>query len=208
MSSPEPVRRPSREVRPLDPATRRALRRARLTVVPRKLEQAARIPFLALVSLLAVLGVVTLLMFNTSLQQGSFAAAALQERADTLTAREEALKLELEQLRNPQRVAEQAQEMGMVIPTNPDFLDLRDGSVLAGSDEVPPSGLQLKQPPAPKPDELIPGRVVVQPERDRDRGDRNRDDRRDRNDRDDRGGDTGDRSPRSGEREGRNGGDR
>jgi cell division protein FtsB len=202
MSSPEPVRRPSREVRPLDPATRRALRRARLTVVPRKIEQAARIPFLALVSLLAVVGVVTLLMFNTSLQQGSFAAAALQERADTLTAREEALKLELEQLRNPQRVAEQAQEMGMVIPANPDFLDLRDGSVLASSEEVPPSGLQLEAPPAQKPEELRAGRVVVQPEPTNDR------DREDRRDRDDRAGDTGDRSPRSGDRDGRNGGDR
>lgn len=217
MSSPEPLRRwTSRTTRQTEPA-RRALRRARLTVVPQKIEQAARVPFLALVSLMALLGVVTLLMFNTSLQQGSFAASALQEKSDTLTAREEGLKLELEQLRNPQRVAEAAQRQGMVIPTSPDFLYLADGRVVAAENPEPGTGLQLQEPPAARPAELNPPPAALSGNDGSDRGsdrgnDRSNDRGNDRNDRNDRGdnhrGDTDRGSRGSGNGDGRNGGRR
>ncbi len=65
---------------------------ARLTVVPRGRTRAARVPFVVLVSLLLVGGVVGLLLFNTSMQQASFATTALENQAQTLSAREETLR--------------------------------------------------------------------------------------------------------------------
>lgn len=209
MSSPEPLRRwTSRTTRQTEPA-RRALRRARLTVVPQKIEQAARVPFLALVSLMALLGVVTLLMFNTSLQQGSFAASALQEKSDTLTARQEGLKLELEQLRNPQRVAEAAQRQGMVIPTTPDFLYLADGRVVAAENPEPGTGLQLREPPVARPDELTPPAAFSGTDGSRrDEANDGRSNDRDNARGDNHRGDTDRGSRGSGNGDGRNGGRR
>ena len=58
-----------------------AVDRARLTVVPRIRSRAPRMPFVSLVSLVLVGGVVGLLMFNTSMQQASFAVASLEATA-------------------------------------------------------------------------------------------------------------------------------
>lgn len=94
-----------------------AVERARLTVVPRpRRVRAPRVPFVTLVSVMLVGGVVGLLCFNTQMQQASFAATSLQEQATNLTAREQTLHDELEALRDPQHVATLAQHRGMVIP--------------------------------------------------------------------------------------------
>jgi hypothetical protein len=61
-----------------------AAERARLRVVPRRRVRAARVPFVTLVSLLLVGGVAGLLLFNTSMQQASFTATALENRAASL----------------------------------------------------------------------------------------------------------------------------
>ena len=108
-----------------------AVERARLTVVPhRRPRTAGRMPFVALVSLVLLGGVVGLLLFNTSMQQASFAATALEAQARTMAAREQTLQMELEALRNPQAVAEQAKKLGMVRGCQPAFLRLSDGKVL------------------------------------------------------------------------------
>lgn len=107
-----------------------AIARARLTVVPRTRSKAPRVPFVMLVSMLLLSGVVGLLLFNTSMQQASFAATALDEQATTLSAREQTLKMELDKLRDPQRVAQQAVKLGMVPPASPAFLELPSGKVL------------------------------------------------------------------------------
>ena len=86
-----------------------AVERARLTVVPPRRSlgrtQAARTPFAVLVLVMLAAGVVGLLMFNTNMQQLSFKATALQDRVNVLTAKEQALDLELDQLRDPQHLA-------------------------------------------------------------------------------------------------------
>ena len=96
-----------------------AVERARLTVVPRRRTRAPRVPFVTLVSLLLLGGVVGLLLFNTSMQQASFAATALEQQATNLSAREQTLQMELERLRDPQRIAEAAKRQGMVIAGRP-----------------------------------------------------------------------------------------
>lgn len=106
-----------------------AVERARLTVVPRRRVRAARVPFVSLVSLLLLGGVVGLLLFNTSMQQASFAATTLEEQAGSLSAREQTLQMEIERLRDPQNVVANALRMGMVPARNPAFINILDGSI-------------------------------------------------------------------------------
>ena len=94
-----------------------AVDKARLTVVPRVRTRAPRVPFVTLVSLVLVGGIVGLLLFNTSMQQASFAAPSLENQADTLAAREQTLRTELDELRNPQRVAMEAKECARSSPS-------------------------------------------------------------------------------------------
>jgi cell division protein FtsB len=135
-----------------------ALERARLTVVPkRRRSRTSPVPFLVVVSMLAVGGVVGLLLFNTSMQQASFAATDLQRQADVLEARQQSLQMQLDNLRDPQSIALKAQRMGMVLPTSPAVLDLRTGKVLG--DPAPATRLDplhLLAPPPTKPALLDP----------------------------------------------------
>jgi hypothetical protein len=125
-----------------------AVERARLSVVPRRRVRAARVPFVTLVSLLLLGGVVGLLLFNTSMQQASFAATSLEGQASALTAREQTLRMELDVLRNPQRVAEQAQKQGMVPGQVPVPIDLREGRILATpADATAPAPTTLRLRP-------------------------------------------------------------
>jgi cell division protein FtsB len=92
--------------------------------------QARRTPFAVLVLAMLVAGVVGLLMFNTHMQQSSFTATALQDKVTTLTAKEQSLNMELDQLRDPQRLAKAAKQLRMVAPSTPAFLDLSTGRIL------------------------------------------------------------------------------
>ncbi len=124
MSSTAPQRRTS-----LPRNARAAVDRARLTVVPRLRTRAPRVPFVMLVSLVLLAGIIGLLLFNTSMQQASFTASRLEDQASSLSAREEALAMELDQLRNPQRLADQACALGMVVGPAAAFLDVDSGTV-------------------------------------------------------------------------------
>ena len=126
------------------PLREAAVERARLRVVPRRRTRASKVPFVVLMSMLMLGGVVGLLLFNTSMQQAAFATTALEEQAQTLTARQQTLEMELDVLRNPQRVAEQAQRMGMVPSHQPAYLELPSGKVLGEpAPAVPTDGLRL-----------------------------------------------------------------
>jgi cell division protein FtsB len=107
-----------------------AVERARLTVVPRRNPRAKRVPFMILVSLVLLAGVVGLLLFNTHMQQASFRATALAAEAQRLHATEQSLRMEIDKLRDPQRVATKAQRLGMVPMVNPAFIRLSDGETL------------------------------------------------------------------------------
>jgi len=108
-----------------------AVERARLTVVPRSAgRRAARVPFITLVSVLLIGGVAGLLFVNTTMQQVSFTATAMEQKASELQAQRQSLQMQLDALRDPQRVALQAKQMGMVPPASPAFIRLSDGRVL------------------------------------------------------------------------------
>jgi len=141
-----------------------AVERARLTVVPRRRTKAPRVPFVTLVSLILLGGVVGLLLFNTSMQQASFAATALEEQATNLSARQQTLQMEVERLRDPQRVAEAAKRQGLVIPAAPAFLDLETGEVTGNvAPATPGLDTKINEPPPARPPELDPDPIHVEP---------------------------------------------
>ena len=123
--------------------------RARLSVV-RGRTTAPRLPFATLVLVVLGLGLVGLLVLNTSLQQGAFYARDLQARAAVLTDQRQALQMQVAALREPQRVANRAAAMGMVPNDSPAFLRLSDAKVLGNA--APASSLSasgyLTQPRA------------------------------------------------------------
>jgi cell division protein FtsB len=138
-----------------------AVERARLTVVPRGRTQAARVPFVVLVSLLLLGGVIGLLLFNTSMQQASFATTALENQAQTLSAREETLRMDLERLRDPQRLAESAQRKGMVPPPAAVCFLLPDGTIQGTcSPAVATDAIPIGEPAKGKPGVLTPPPVI------------------------------------------------
>jgi hypothetical protein len=141
-----------------------AVERARLTVVPRTpRRRAARVPFVTLVSVLLVGGVAGLLFFNTSMQQASFTATDMEDQVSLLNAQEQSLKLQLESLRDPQRVAVQARQMGMVPSSTPAFLRLSDGAVLGKpSPATIDDAIRVTPLPTRKPRNLRPRPVVVE----------------------------------------------
>lgn len=141
-----------------------AVERARLTVVPRRRKAAGRAPFLALVTMVLLGGVVGLLLFNTSMQQASFATTGLEQQATRLAARQQSLEMELDRLRNPQRIAAAAKRLGMVQACSPAFLRLGTGEVsgvpCAGGGPDSPS-LRINPLPPSKPAILNPPPNVV-----------------------------------------------
>ncbi len=140
-----------------------AIERARLTVVPRTSPHAPRAPFVIVVAAVSLIGVLGLLMFNTSMQQASFTAAELEGRHAELRAEEQRLRMELDRLRDPQRVTQEAQRLGMVSMLTPAFLDLSDGKVVG--EAVPASALdrmRLRPRPPQVPEEYRVAPAVVE----------------------------------------------
>ena len=138
-----------------------AVERARLTVVPRRRQRAARLPFVVLVSTLLVGGVAGLLTFNTSMQQASFTATSLQEQAKTLDARQQSLRMEVQTLNDPQHLARKARALGMVPPGAPAFIRLSDGKIIGHSAPADTADAFRSDPaPTAKPKAFDPAPVV------------------------------------------------
>ncbi len=153
---------PLSQARSLPRFAEAAVERARLTVVPRRTQKAPRVPFVSLVSLLLVGGVVGLLLFNTNMQQASFVATAMEEQAAVLAGQEESLQMQLDRLRDPQHIAASAKKIGMVPVTNPAFIRLSDGKVLGRPAPAEASNaIRIAPLPPAKPDSVRPRTVMA-----------------------------------------------
>lgn len=160
----EPARTSAGLVRALPRVAEAAVERARLRVVPRTRRRVARMPFVSLVTVVLLGGVLGLLFFNTSMQQTSFTISRLQQQATVLDAQQEGLEMDLQRLQDPQTIARRAQAMGMTVPGAPLFLDLADGKVLGDREPEPGQKVQLDPAPPPLPASLSPRpKVVVVP---------------------------------------------
>jgi hypothetical protein len=136
--------------------------RARLSVVPRRRVRAARMPFVTLVSLVLLGGVVGLLCFNTQMQQASFAATSLETESNNLAAREQTLHSELQTLNDPQHLAARAQGLGMVVGEGACTVRLAAGTADSSCAPATPDNTPALYPrPPKKPRVLDPTPVVV-----------------------------------------------
>jgi len=106
------------------------LPRPRLSVVSKAGPQAARLPFLLFVMALLVSGLIGLLLLNTALQRGAYTATELRQTYAALDVRRELLETKVGALQDPQRVVQQADQLGMVRNDSPAFLSLANGSVI------------------------------------------------------------------------------
>ncbi len=107
---------------------------------------------------------ITLLLLNTALAEGSFAEQELQQRVADLADDEGTLAQEVAIAESPARLAERAQALGMVPTTNPAFLRLSDGAVL-GTPEVgeAPAPPEPAADPAADPEESPAEGAVADP---------------------------------------------
>lgn len=131
-SQPSPNRRarPGQPSRPPQPP-------APLRLVAPRSYPGSRTPFVVALVLLLGVGLVGLLILNTTMQRRAFDLTSLDQRADALDVSAAALRMRTERLASPQRLALQAAELGMVPNTTPVFLRLSDGRVVG--DPVPAS---------------------------------------------------------------------
>ncbi|WP_328401665.1 septum formation initiator family protein [Streptomyces sp. NBC_00390] len=115
---------------------------------------AARTPFVLLVVLLLSGGLITLLLLNSSLNQGSFKLSELKKRTTDLTDQEQALQRDVDSRSAPDALERRARELGMVPGGNPAFLG-PDGKIHGVPDEataqaIPdPTPLASASPAAP-----------------------------------------------------------
>lgn len=110
----------------MSPAGRRGGRLVRL--LPAGPAGAKRTPFVLLVVVLLGSGLISLLLLNSSLNQGSFELSRLQRTTTELTDEQQALQQEVDQLAAPDALERRARELGMIPGGSPAFL-LPDGTV-------------------------------------------------------------------------------
>lgn len=103
------------------PAPRPATRPQRTSTTPGT--RPARAPFVLLLIGLLGGGLVSLLLVNTVLAQGSFQLDTLRDRHTQLTHRVEALQQEVAYQSSPEVLSQKARSLGMVPSDNPVFLD-------------------------------------------------------------------------------------
>ncbi|MFB7516033.1 hypothetical protein [Streptomyces sp. NPDC056144] len=130
------------------PLKGRAARLGRL--MPSGPNTAARTPFVLLVFVLLGGGLITLLLLNSALNQGSFKLRELKDRTTELTDEEQALQRDVDVYVAPDALERRARELGMVPGGSPAFLG-PDGKVL-GERSVAASPKPTPTPkPTPKP---------------------------------------------------------
>ncbi|MGW7579113.1 septum formation initiator family protein [Streptomyces sp. NPDC054765] len=89
---------------------------------------AARTPFVLLIVVLLGSGLITLLLLNSALNQGSFELSKLEKKTDELTDEQQALQQEVDAYSAPGALERRARRLGMVPGGSPAFL-LPDGTV-------------------------------------------------------------------------------
>lgn len=105
--------------------------------------QAARMPFVLLVVALLGGGLISLLLLNSALNQGSFQLTKLKKETTALTDEQQALQRDVDAYSAPDALQRRAHELGLVPGGSPVFI---------GSDgKVAGTPAQAEAPPAPSP---------------------------------------------------------
>jgi len=102
----------------------------RLRVAPPAPVSAPRAPFVALVLVLVLIGVIGILVLNTRIAENAFRLDALRTKQSTLDRDEERLRSDLASKESPVTLASRAKQLGLVPSRTPAFLLLPDGTKL------------------------------------------------------------------------------
>lgn len=122
--------RPDRRPRP-SPTTAGRPRRTPLREVPPPAPAVAGAGVFSLVVVgILVLGMVMLLVLNTTLASGAFEISALQSQQRDLAVKEQRLLQDVARAEAPESLQAKARQLGMVPVASPVFLRLADGKVL------------------------------------------------------------------------------
>lgn len=133
--------RPSRSrsaTRPASARTATQLRSATAGAAPRARVQIAapartrprRAPFVVLIVALLGGGLIVLLLLNMVLAQDAFTVTQLQAQVSQLQDRQEALAQQVDRMSSPERLAQRAHALGMVVSQNPVFIRSTDGRIV------------------------------------------------------------------------------
>ncbi|MCX5196788.1 hypothetical protein OOK31_23325 [Streptomyces sp. NBC_00249] len=119
--------------------------------------QAARMPFVLLVVALLGGGLISLLLLNSALNQGSFQLTKLKKETTALTDEEQALQRDVDGYSAPDALQRRAHELGLVPGGSPVFVG-PDGKVAGAvsTAEAPPSPPAVSVGPAAVPSP-VPG---------------------------------------------------
>jgi hypothetical protein len=126
-------------------ARKHRLSRPHLRMVsPLRSERASRGMFALIVTGLLIVGMVVILVINTTIAQGAFTVSELQAQQATLTQQEQELSRSIADAAAPDALEQKARAMGMVPSESPVFLN-PDGSIVGkpkaarGSTSQPPA---------------------------------------------------------------------
>ncbi|MGW1377260.1 septum formation initiator family protein [Streptomyces sp. NPDC002446] len=123
---------------------------------------AARTPFVLLIVVLLGSGLITLLVLNSALNQGSFELSKLERKTDELTDEQQALQQEVDAYSAPGALERRARGLGMVPGGTPAFL-LPDGTVLGRPHVATSAGAPLSTSAEPSAASLLGARTLTAP---------------------------------------------
>nr|BFE66101.1 hypothetical protein GCM10020063_106270 [Dactylosporangium thailandense] len=128
----EPEPETEHATRSAQPSTQPARpgREGRLRVAPPAPVSAPRAPFVVLVLVLVLSGVVGILVLNTRIAENAFKLDALKTKQAGLDRDEERLRSDLANKESPVTLASRAKQLGLVPSRTPAFLVLPDGTKL------------------------------------------------------------------------------
>jgi cell division protein FtsL len=124
---------------------------ARLALVPETATRPHRTPFVLLVVAVLGVGLVGLLLLNTTLAQGSFRMHDLQRQTAALQDQEQQLQIAVDDAATPQRLARAARKLGLVPAPDPGFLRLSDGKILGQPSAAAAPVVHASARPSPAP---------------------------------------------------------
>ena len=130
----------------------RRVDRPRLRPVSRKQPRLSRIPFLMVLAGLLGLGMVGLLLLNTTLQNQAFQAKTLTRQATELSYQQAELEREVDRAAAPDELARRASALDMRANTHTAYVVLPDGKVLGTPEKV--SGDELPSSIVKTPEEV------------------------------------------------------
>src|SRR5690242_5148532 len=121
---------PKAAVRVAPEAGRRPAVSPHLTVAPPAPVSVPRAPFVALVLVVVVAGVMGILVLNTKINENAFKLAQLQSQRSDLDQQEQQLDQQLADLESPNSLAAAACRLGMVKSGTPAYLKLPNGQTV------------------------------------------------------------------------------